>query len=116
MATESNQDEDAFRSMISTKSADVLLRLYETRTGGFNPAIRLPGVHPLRQLFEKKMKKKIKGQDTRAIELFVEQPMPTRASAFLRALTGRAPDECVARIQPSDSRRQGAMIEVEKEE
>ena len=97
MATESNQDEERLRKMISTKSPEALLRLYDSSAGGFNPPIRLPLVHPLRQLFEKRIKKRIKGQDMRAIELFVEQPKPARASPFLRALSGHAPDACVSR-------------------
>ena len=41
MATESNQDEESFRSMISTKSVEALLRLYDTASGGFNPPIKV---------------------------------------------------------------------------
>ncbi len=57
-------------------------------------------MHPLRQLFEKRIKKKMKGQDTRAIELFVEQPKHSQESRFLRAVTStRAPDACVQKAQ-----------------
>lgn len=55
-------------------------------------------MHPLRQLFEKRIKKKIKGQDTRAIELFVEQPKPLHESRFLRAVTSsQGQDACAGR-------------------
>jgi len=85
MATESNQDQDILRAMITTKvltqctyfiyknivhiltqllrqSTEALLRLYDTSAGGFNPPIKLPSPHPLQLLFEKRVKKKIKGQ------------------------------------------------------
>ena len=45
--------------MITTKSAEALLRLYDTSTGGFNPPIMLPTPHPLRQVLEKRMMKKM---------------------------------------------------------
>ncbi len=41
MATESNQDEESFRSMVSTKSPEAIIRLYDMASGGFNPPIKV---------------------------------------------------------------------------
>lgn len=115
MATESNQNEDSFRTMLTTKSPEALERLYDASAGGFNPAIKLPAVHPLRQLFAKRMKKKLKGQDTRAIELYVEQPKTAHNSPFLRAITGPAADAVVetGAHAPPDARGGGVRAQPE---
>jgi hypothetical protein len=60
------------------------------------------------------MKKKMKGQDTRAIELFVEQPKHSQESRFLRAVTStRAPDACVKKAQSGGA---SASIEMTPED
>ena len=79
--------------------------------------VQLPAVHPLRQLFEKRVKKKIKGQDTRAIELFIEQPKSFQESKFLRAVSSsRGQDECVQKARRGMGEEGTAAVEMAPED
>jgi hypothetical protein len=79
--------------------------------------VQLPAVHPLRQLFEKRIKKKIKGQDTRAIELFIEQPKSFQESKFLRAVTSsRGQDACVQKARRGMGQEGAAAVETAPED